>query len=91
MTGVTVNVYEAKTQLSSLLARVEAGEEVVIARAGRPIARLIGYVPGANAFALTRGAWADLGPLPSDEELDALDREIAEEITAGLDDDRERA
>lgn len=36
----TVNVHEAKTQLSRLLARVEAGEEVVIARGGKPIARL---------------------------------------------------
>lgn len=36
-----VNVHEAKTQLSKLLARVEAGEEIVIARAGHPIARLV--------------------------------------------------
>jgi len=36
----TVNVHAAKTQLSKLLARVEAGEEIVIARAGKPIARL---------------------------------------------------
>lgn len=36
----TVNVHEAKTQLARLLARVEAGEEVVIARDGEPIARL---------------------------------------------------
>lgn len=35
-----VNVHEAKTRLSELLERVERGEEVVIARAGRPIARL---------------------------------------------------
>ena len=35
-----VNVHEAKTHLSRLLARVERGEEVVIARSGRPIARL---------------------------------------------------
>jgi prevent-host-death family protein len=35
-----VNVHEAKTHLSRLLARVEAGEEIVIARAGKPIARL---------------------------------------------------
>ena len=40
-----VNVHEAKTQLSKLLAAVEAGEEVVIARAGRPIARLVGIGP----------------------------------------------
>ena len=36
-----VNVHDAKTQLSKLLARVEAGEEIVIARAGKPIARLV--------------------------------------------------
>lgn len=37
----TVNVHEAKTHLSRLLARVEAGERIVIARAGEPIAELI--------------------------------------------------
>ncbi len=37
---VTVNVQEAKTRLSELLARVERGEDVVIARSGRPVARL---------------------------------------------------
>lgn len=37
----TVNVQEAKTHLSDLLARTELGEEIVIARAGRPIARLV--------------------------------------------------
>lgn len=36
-----VNVYEAKTQLSKLLEQVEAGDEIVIARNGRPIARLV--------------------------------------------------
>lgn len=36
-----VNVLEAKTKLSSLLAAVEAGEDVVIARAGVPVARLV--------------------------------------------------
>jgi prevent-host-death family protein len=38
-----VNVHEAKTHLSKLLVRVEHGEEVVIARGGRPIARLLPY------------------------------------------------
>ena len=37
---ITVNVHEAKTHLSRLLADVEAGEEVLIARAGTVIARL---------------------------------------------------
>ena len=36
-----VNVQEAKTHLSDLLARTERGEEIVIARAGKPIARLV--------------------------------------------------
>jgi prevent-host-death family protein len=36
-----VNVHEAKTHLSRLLARVAAGEEILISRAGRPIARLV--------------------------------------------------
>ena len=40
---VTVNVHEAKTNLSRLLAQVEAGEDVVIARNGKPVARLVGY------------------------------------------------
>ena len=38
---LTVNVHEAKTHLSRLLSRVEAGEEVVIARNGKPVARLL--------------------------------------------------
>lgn len=37
----TVNVHEAKTHLSRLLARVVEGEEIVIAKSGRPIARLV--------------------------------------------------
>lgn len=36
-----VNVYEAKTQLSKLLEQVEAGDEIVIARHGKPVARLV--------------------------------------------------
>jgi prevent-host-death family protein len=40
-TSNTVNVHEAKTHLSRLLKRVEGGDEVIIARAGRPVARLV--------------------------------------------------
>jgi prevent-host-death family protein len=36
-----VNIHDAKTHLSRLVERVEAGEEVTIARAGRPVARLV--------------------------------------------------
>ena len=43
-----VNVHEAKTQLSRLLARVEAGEDIVIARRGEPVARLVACEPAGR-------------------------------------------
>ncbi len=39
-----VNIHDAKTQFSRLIDQVSAGHEVVIARAGRPVARLVPYV-----------------------------------------------
>jgi prevent-host-death family protein len=47
-----VNVHEAKTHLSRLLERIERGEEVVIARAGTPVAKLVPIEPKK-----TRGLW----------------------------------
>jgi len=38
----TVNIHEAKTHFSKLIKRVERGDEIVIARAGHPVARLCG-------------------------------------------------
>jgi prevent-host-death family protein len=40
-----VNIHEAKTHLSRLLQRVAAGEDVTIARAGKPVARLVAVEP----------------------------------------------
>jgi prevent-host-death family protein len=40
-----INLYEAKTKLSELVDRAAAGEEIVIARHGRPVARLVAYAP----------------------------------------------
>ena len=40
-----VNIHEAKTQLSRLVDRAAAGEEIVIARAGKPVAKLISHEP----------------------------------------------
>ncbi|MEA9987027.1 MULTISPECIES: type II toxin-antitoxin system Phd/YefM family antitoxin [Subtercola] len=69
----TVNVQDAKTRLSELLARVERGEEFVLARSGRPIATLkavdplprrqLGFAPGP---ALPESFWDPL----TDDELD---------------------
>jgi prevent-host-death family protein len=42
---VTVNIHEAKTHFSKLVDRVLQGEEVVIAKAGRPVARLVPLPP----------------------------------------------
>jgi prevent-host-death family protein len=41
MVGATVNLYEAKTSLSKLVERAAAGEEIIIAKAGKPKARLV--------------------------------------------------
>jgi len=42
-----VGVYEAKTHFSKLVRRVAAGEEVIIASAGTPVAKLVGYSPAS--------------------------------------------
>jgi prevent-host-death family protein len=68
----SVNVHEAKTHLSRLLERVEAGEEIIIARNGRPIARLTSLekpkrVPGSRKGQITmREDFND--PLPKEIE-----------------------
>lgn len=41
----TVNIHAAKTHLSRLVDRVAAGAEIVIAKAGRPVARLVPFEP----------------------------------------------
>lgn len=66
-----VNVHEAKTRLLELLGRVEHGDDIVIARGGVPIARLVavdpvterelGFLPGVDT------APAFFEPLPHDE------------------------
>lgn len=69
---VTVNVHEAKTHLSRLIAQVEAGEEVVIARNGRPVVRLS---PVQRPGPRQPGSWKGrisiddsfFDPLPEDE------------------------
>jgi len=40
-----INIHQAKTQFSRLIERVAAGEEIIIAKSGKPIARLVPYVP----------------------------------------------
>ena len=72
----TVTIHEAKTQLSKLIARVEAGEEIVIARGKEPVAKLTALKPAKRRriFGALKGQYPSIpdafffDPLP-DEEL----------------------
>jgi len=69
-----VNLYEAKTQLSSLVERAAKGEEIIIAKAGHPLARLVAMTPvsesprepGGNFLGLTYLADDFDAPLPEE-------------------------
>jgi prevent-host-death family protein len=66
----TVNIHEAKTHLSRLLKRVAAGEEVIIAKSGKPVARLIPFAqPEKRILGMDAGkVWIapDFDELPAD-------------------------
>lgn len=74
---LTVNMHEAKTQFSKLIARVEAGEEIVIARDGTPVARLVAERP-ARAKRLP-GRDRDLFVVPDD-----FDAPLPADVLAGF-------
>jgi prevent-host-death family protein len=67
-----VNIHQAKTNLSRLLSRVAAGEEIVIAKAGKPIARLVPFrkLKGKRPLGMDKGLFHVPGdfdaPLPED-------------------------
>ena len=70
--GEIYNLYEAKTHLSKLVERAASGEEIIIAKSGKPLARLtaVAETPGARKSGMWKGkAWiADdfNAPLPED-------------------------
>jgi prevent-host-death family protein len=74
-----VNVHEAKTKLSALLERAHRGEEIIVAKAGRPYARLVPLEPPRER---TPGRYSEeipdsfFEPLPG-EHRDAFDRVMA--------------
>lgn len=69
-----INLYQAKTQLSELVERAANGEEIVIAKAGKPRARLVGVREPRRAR--TPGGWQ--GRVEIDPQFDAADDRIAE-------------
>jgi prevent-host-death family protein len=71
-----VGMHEAKTKLSQLVERALAGEDVVITRNGKPVARLVPVEPPSTSFASLRGKWR--GQVHIAEDFDELPDEIAE-------------
>ena len=77
----TVNIFEAKTQLSKLVAMAERGEDVIIARAGKPAVRLTQLKPEKKpiVFGLLKGK------IHVADDFDApLPEEILDEFEANL-------
>ena len=73
-------MHEAKTKLSQLVQRAESGEDVVIARNGKPAVRLV-PVHTASSLASVRGAWR--GRVHMTEDFDELPADVAETFGAG--------
>lgn len=67
----TVNIHEAKTHLSKLLERIEAGETITIARAGRPIADLVPHRRADIVWGALKGqiAYVDADLMGPDEDI----------------------
>jgi prevent-host-death family protein len=70
-----IGMHEAKTQLSKLVERVEAGEEVVITRRGKPAARLVPERKGGG-FASLAGSWK--GRVRIAEDFDEIPDDLAD-------------
>jgi prevent-host-death family protein len=75
-----INVHAAKTNLSRLLERAEAGEEIVIGRAGKPVAKLVPYVPERpkRVFGRLKGQIVIHGDFDADNE--EIAREFEESV-----------
>jgi prevent-host-death family protein len=74
-----IGMHEAKTKLSQLVERAEAGEEIVIARNGKPVARLV-PVAQTSSMASVRGIWR--GKVRMADDFDELPDDIAEAFGA---------
>lgn len=68
------NIHEAKTHLSRFIEQVAAGEEVIISKAGKPVAKLIRYQPSPKPR--KPGVWK--GKIKIATDFDELPEQIAE-------------
>jgi len=85
--GMQVNILEAKNRLSQLVKATQAGEDVVIANRGEPVARLVPAGPAPSAKASAGSARAILDWLKS-HQLPDYARRSAEEIDAAICEER---
>jgi len=75
-----VGMHDAKTHLSRLVERAEAGEDVIIQRNGKPAVRLVPVVEEPRSLASVRGAWR--GRVHIAEDFDVLPQDIVEAVGA---------
>ena len=80
---MVVNIHEAKTHFSKLVERVRAGEEIVIAKAGKPVAKLVPFVEKKEPRKL--GGWKGKAWLAPDWDSDEVNEEIARRFYEGDD------
>ena len=90
---ISANIHEAKTQLSKLIERAEAGEEVVIARAGKPAVRLVPVEPPVTLsrrerWERVRQDWAARGEriwIAPEDEMREFEEKLAAVMNGDLD------
>ena len=78
---VVVDLHEAQTNLSKLLRRAAAGEEIVIGKAGKPVARLVPYVVLTHPKRKPGSLNGKIKVLPG---FDEMDKRIEKQFSGGL-------
>lgn len=79
---VITNISEAKTSLSRLIEAVLQGQEVIIGKAGKPVARLVPYKADPSPRQLGAGAWK--GNIWIADDFDDLPKDVLELFTGGV-------
>ncbi len=79
------NISEAKASLSQLIEKVVKGEEVVIGKAGKPVAKLVPYNHDSSPRDLSQGIWKDQVWMA--EDFDTLPEDLMKAFTGESDDE----
>jgi prevent-host-death family protein len=79
--AVQFNIHDAKTNLSRIIERVERGEEIIISRAGKPVAKVIPLATGIDRAA--RGSLRGKLVVAEDWDSDEVNESIARDFGVG--------